>query len=156
MDKHDRPYKCPVAGCEKLAGFTYAGGLLRHKREVHNMDGGPKASRMCPYSDCKRSTGSAFSRKENLQEHLRRVHRGVGDQLAKVERGQAPPEDLGGSRKRRRVSHEDDFNDSSDEDIEELSEPVKRMKQEIVELQQKVDRLERVVESLVRSQQGSS
>merc|ERR1711900_76770 len=23
MDKHDRPYKCPSEGCEKLPGFTY-------------------------------------------------------------------------------------------------------------------------------------
>ena len=29
MDKHDRPYNCPVKSCEKLQGFTYPGGLLR-------------------------------------------------------------------------------------------------------------------------------
>jgi hypothetical protein len=40
MDKHDRPYKCPADGCEKLPGFTYSGGLLRHQREVHNLHGG--------------------------------------------------------------------------------------------------------------------
>ena len=40
MDKHDRPYKCNVKGCEKLQGFTYSGGLLRHEREVHKMHGG--------------------------------------------------------------------------------------------------------------------
>ena len=34
---------------------------------------------MCPYRDCKRSTGVGFSRKENLSEHLRRVHRGIGE-----------------------------------------------------------------------------
>jgi hypothetical protein len=39
MDKHDRPYKCPAEGCEKLPGFTYSGGLLRHEREVHNKHG---------------------------------------------------------------------------------------------------------------------
>ena len=74
MDKHDRPYKCTVKGCEKLQGFTYSGGLLRHEREVHKMHGGTKKSLYCPHVDCKRSTGSAFSRKENLAEHLRRVH----------------------------------------------------------------------------------
>lgn len=31
---------------------------------------------MCPHQDCKRSTGNGFSRRENLREHLRRVHRG--------------------------------------------------------------------------------
>jgi hypothetical protein len=74
MDKHDRPYNCLVKGCEKLQGFTYAGGLLRHEREVHKMHGGTGKSLYCPHTNCKRSTGSAFSRKENLAEHLRRVH----------------------------------------------------------------------------------
>lgn len=37
MDKHDRPYKCTMIGCEKIPGFTYSGGLLRHQREVHNL-----------------------------------------------------------------------------------------------------------------------
>ncbi|KAF2190211.1 hypothetical protein K469DRAFT_682341 [Zopfia rhizophila CBS 207.26] len=75
MDKHDRPYKCNVKGCEKLQGFTYSGGLLRHEREVHKMHGGTKKSLFCPFPDCKRSSGSGFTRKENLAEHIRRVHR---------------------------------------------------------------------------------
>jgi hypothetical protein len=75
MDKHDRPYKCAVKGCEKLQGFTYSGGLLRHEREVHKMHGGTKKSLFCPFADCKRSSGVGFTRKENLAEHVRRVHR---------------------------------------------------------------------------------
>lgn len=75
MDKHDRPYKCLVKGCEKLQGFTYSGGLLRHEREVHKMHGGTKKSLFCPFADCKRSSGAGFTRKENLAEHIRRVHR---------------------------------------------------------------------------------
>ncbi|KAJ4356619.1 uncharacterized protein N0V89_004655 [Didymosphaeria variabile] len=75
MDKHDRPYKCNVKGCEKLQGFTYSGGLLRHEREVHKMHGGTRKSLFCPFADCKRSSGSGFTRKENLAEHIRRVHR---------------------------------------------------------------------------------
>jgi hypothetical protein len=31
---------------------------------------------MCPHSDCKRHAGKGFTRKENLNEHLRRVHFG--------------------------------------------------------------------------------
>jgi hypothetical protein len=75
MDKHDRPYKCNFQGCEKLQGFTYSGGLLRHEREVHKMHGGTKKSLFCPFADCKRSSGAGFTRKENLAEHIRRVHR---------------------------------------------------------------------------------
>ncbi|KAF2805584.1 uncharacterized protein BDZ99DRAFT_450218 [Mytilinidion resinicola] len=74
MDKHDRPYKCTIAGCEKLQGYTYSGGLLRHEREVHKMYGGVKKSLFCPFPDCKRSSGQGFTRKENLAEHIRRVH----------------------------------------------------------------------------------
>ncbi len=74
MDKHDRPYKCLAEGCEKLPGFTYSGGLLRHEREVHNKHGGPRKQLNCPHPNCKRHTGKGFSRQENLNEHLRRVH----------------------------------------------------------------------------------
>ncbi|KAK6839870.1 fungal specific transcription factor [Apiospora arundinis] len=74
MDKHDRPYKCAVDGCEKLPGFTYSGGLLRHEREVHGKHGGPKNPLNCPHPNCKRYSGKGFSRLENLNEHLRRVH----------------------------------------------------------------------------------
>lgn len=77
MDKHDRPYKCAAEGCEKLPGFTYSGGLLRHEREVHGKHGGPKNSYFCPHPTCKRHTGKGFSRQENLNEHLRRVHTSV-------------------------------------------------------------------------------
>lgn len=78
MDKHDRPYRCPHPSCAKLQGFTYSGGLLRHEREVHGKHGGPKAQLMCPYPDCKRHSGKGFTRKENLNEHLRRVHPAAG------------------------------------------------------------------------------
>jgi hypothetical protein len=74
MDKHDRPYKCTTEGCEKLPGFTYSGGLLRHEREVHGKHGGPRNSFNCPHPNCKRNAGKGFSRLENLNEHLRRVH----------------------------------------------------------------------------------
>ncbi|KAJ9156349.1 Cell wall transcription factor ACE2 [Pleurostoma richardsiae] len=78
MDKHDRPYKCTAEGCEKLPGFTYSGGLLRHEREVHGKHGGPKNPLHCPHPNCKRHSGKGFSRQENLNEHLRRVHTGSG------------------------------------------------------------------------------
>jgi hypothetical protein len=77
MDKHERPYKCTFKGCEKIRGFTYGGGLLRHEREVHKMHGGTKKSLYCPFHDCKRSSGAGFTRKENLAEHIRRVHRRI-------------------------------------------------------------------------------
>ena len=74
MDKHDRPYRCPQPQCAKLQGFTYSGGLLRHEREVHGKHGGPKEQLRCTVPECKRHAGKGFTRKENLNEHLRRVH----------------------------------------------------------------------------------
>lgn len=85
MDKHDRPYRCPHPQCAKLQGFTYSGGLLRHEREVHGKHGGPKAQLMCPYEDCKRHAGKGFTRKENLNEHIRRVHESKGQPVPPVE-----------------------------------------------------------------------
>ena len=70
----DRPYRCNHKACEGLKGFTYGGSLLRHEREVHNMHGGPQKPLLCPFQDCKRASGIGFTRKENLAEHIRRVH----------------------------------------------------------------------------------
>ncbi|RMY25578.1 hypothetical protein D0867_00628 [Hortaea werneckii] len=85
MDKHDRPYRCTHQECAKLQGFTYSGGLLRHEREVHGKHGGPKAALMCPFEDCKRHSGKGFTRKENLNEHIRRVHESKGQAAPQVQ-----------------------------------------------------------------------
>lgn len=74
MDKHERPYKCPDPACEKIQGFTYSGGLLRHEREVHKKNVATKKLLFCPFSNCNRHTGHGFTRKENLNEHMRRRH----------------------------------------------------------------------------------
>jgi hypothetical protein len=74
MDKHERPYKCTEPGCEKLQGFTYSGGLLRHQREVHKEYLATKATLFCPEPNCNRHSGTGFTRKENLNEHIRRRH----------------------------------------------------------------------------------
>ena len=75
MDKHERPHKCENPQCATRLGFTHAGGLLRHEREVHNKHDELKGQLFCPYKDCKRHTSKAFTRRENLQEHLRRIHK---------------------------------------------------------------------------------
>jgi hypothetical protein len=74
MDRHEKPYRCLEPGCGSDVAFTYSGGLLRHQREVHNMHLPKKQSIYCPFPDCKRATGSGFTRRENLAEHIRRVH----------------------------------------------------------------------------------
>ncbi|KAL8770623.1 MAG: hypothetical protein Q9209_003691 [Squamulea sp. 1 TL-2023] len=174
MDKHTRPYVCNLQGCEKVRGFTYSGGLSRHQREVHRQNGGPKASYMCPHTDCKRSTGSGFSRKENLQEHLRRVHRHTED----VEADTNPPPNtttqVSGEprRRRRRIADEDEDDaepilleprkrrrvekedaDNTEENLnpkEDLAAQVKRLRRELQEKDERLRKLEETVELLAK------
>lgn len=173
MDKHTRPYVCNLPGCEKVRGFTYSGGLSRHQREVHRQYGGPKAAYMCPHKDCKRSTGSGFSRRENLQEHLRRVHRQVGD--AEVEKQVtievASPATTEPRRRRRRVddddevepilpkprkrrrNEDDEHKENTSEDSssrEDLSAQLKRLRRELREKDERLRKLEQTVELLTR------
>ncbi|KKA29394.1 hypothetical protein TD95_003863 [Thielaviopsis punctulata] len=136
MDKHERPYRCDQSGCEKLPGFTYSGGLLRHQREVHGKHGGPKKTVNCPHLSCKRHTGKGFSRQENLNEHLRRVHTSDTSGIA------SPPDEVHSlsdeSEKglgelpalRKRAAPSDGYPD----EVQELREQIKRLHQENQEL----------------------
>ena len=177
MDKHTRPYICNLPGCEKIRGFTYSGGLARHQREVHRQHGGPKASYMCPHQDCKRSTGSGFSRRENLQEHLRRVHRQVADSetnppatteanaqtAAPTRRRRRVDDDGGGAegspeplppepRKRRRHDDKDGDEDAGEHqrESEDLATQVKRLRRELQERDERLRKLEQTVELLTK------
>ncbi|KAF9880803.1 fungal specific transcription factor [Colletotrichum karsti] len=145
MDKHERPYRCGAEGCEKLPGFTYSGGLLRHEREVHGKHGGPKNTVNCPHPNCKRHTGKGFSRQENLNEHLRRVHTSDGTVQDDIQTGSDGDSDKGlmgslvglgggGGNKRKRSRK------SSDAGLEELREEVKRVRHENEELRQQLER----------------
>lgn len=127
MDKHDRPYKCTAEGCEKLPGFTYSGGLLRHEREVHAKHGGPKNPLNCPHPTCKRHTGKGFSRQENLNEHLRRCHRNGSPSNAGGDTDDAASE-TGTKRKR-----------DAQDDVAELRAEVKKQRLENEELREKLD-----------------
>lgn len=166
MDKHTRPYVCGETGCEKIQGFTYSGGLHRHQREVHHQHGGPKASCLCPHHDCKRSViGRGFTRKENLVEHLRRVHRGDVDEPAVsshtlgattvgIYSRNSPNTQV--SRKRRKVALDDgeadsnDNGDAGDESGEDLKLEVKRLRTELQLKDKRVRHLESVIEKLQR------
>jgi len=161
MDKHDRPYICTEHGCEKIRGFTYSGGLLRHQREVHKKHGGPKAALMCPHRDCKRSTGVGFTRRENLVEHCRRVHRNDAPEQATVHehRGGGNDDDGdGGSptttvRKRKRSLTGSDTENYShtatlDEGGDDLRDEVKRLKRENEEKDRRLRDLEAFVATL--------
>ncbi|KAJ6437192.1 fungal specific transcription factor [Purpureocillium lavendulum] len=136
MDKHERPYRCPADGCENLPGFTYSGGLLRHEREVHGKHGGPKNTVNCPHPNCKRHTGKGFSRQENLNEHLRRVHTNMEESTPPaVDSAAASPQDdeseKSGTKRKRRMSDQG-------EDLTELRDEVTRLREENEKLRKEV------------------
>ncbi|KAF7513369.1 hypothetical protein GJ744_009790 [Endocarpon pusillum] len=79
MNKHDRPYKCLEPGCDKVQGFSYSGGLLRHQWEVHKKNNSIRRKLYCPVSNCNRSSHQPFARQENLKEHMRRWHLPEGE-----------------------------------------------------------------------------
>ncbi|GIK04581.1 hypothetical protein Aspvir_008664 [Aspergillus viridinutans] len=158
MDKHDRPYKCLEPGCDKIQGFTYSGGLLRHQREVHKKNINAKKPLMCPYTDCNRSTGNGFTRQENLKEHLRRRHmhteNGPSTELPMV----STP-DLDGNHalsvppsvKRKRDSLDDDISvalPGDDENEVDLRNELKRLRREVQEKDRRLEELERIVAGL--------
>jgi hypothetical protein len=66
VDKHTRPYKCPLPGC-KVGAFTNARDLRRHRREVHT-----SPAFTCPVVICKRYRRGS-GRKDNLVQHLKRM-----------------------------------------------------------------------------------
>jgi hypothetical protein len=155
MDKHERPYKCNEAGCEKLQGFTYSGGLLRHQREVHKKNGTTKATLFCPDPNCNRHSGQGFTRKENLNEHIRRRHVAQPGLAGQQSPPAAAPKSMttptkyeaDSSRKRKRTmdseleAHEEEdeadeagFDDSGLADTEERQEVNKRIKVEVGDL----------------------
>ncbi|KAJ2903016.1 uncharacterized protein MKZ38_010522 [Zalerion maritima] len=136
MDKHDRPYKCAAPGCEKLPGFTYSGGLLRHEREVHGLYGGPKNPLHCPHPNCKRHSGKGFSRQENLNEHLRRVHttQSLGDGTTPVSNdgsdGEGADKIVVGHKRKRSSYGDDGLN---------VGEELRKLKSENQELRKQID-----------------
>ncbi|KAM4057495.1 zinc finger domain-containing protein [Hirsutella rhossiliensis] len=138
MDKHERPYRCPADGCENLPGFTYSGGLLRHEREVHGKHGGPKNTVNCPHPNCKRHTGKGFSRQENLNEHLRRVHTHMDGSTPPAVDSAASPEDneseKSGAKRKRRQSDA-----GNDEAAGDLRDEVKRLREENAKLKAEVE-----------------
>lgn len=161
MDKHDRPYKCKDPECEKLAGFTYSGGLLRHQREVHKMHAQGKGL-MCPIPSCSRSTGKGFTRQENLKEHIRRLHRGYEPTIrdAPDVSGNADADAAGlrtnntsvlvshppRSPKRRRLSVSSGH--ASEDDIQALRDEIRRLRRENLEKDERLDELEKIVREL--------
>lgn len=153
MDKHDRPYKCPEPGCDKVQGFTYSGGLLRHQREVHKKNKSTGRELYCHFPNCNRSTSQPFTRQENLKEHIRRRHVPEGaifspilqTAIATPSTPARPSQDH--PRKRKRTSSTDfenelQYREENTSDEEADSEQVKRLRRSLVIKDNRIRELE--------------
>ena len=163
MDRHERPYVCDDPACENIRGFTYSGGLHRHQKEVHGQHGGPRGSCHCPYKDCKRSTGAGFSRKENLAEHIRRVHRHDDSHSVSHSQEREPSPGAGsqtlssslGVRKRKRKVDDAASNAELEDSpsAHSLRLEVKKLKEELAQKDERLLRLEEQVKELLAKSQ---
>ena len=128
MDKHERPYKCLERGCERLLGFTYSGGLLRHNREVHKKNLSTRNPLYCPFPNCNRNpaSGHGFTRLENLNEHKRRRHPGEEPPVMPNQESSTSPADSAHKRKRILDSVDEQESDSEDGSDDETSPATKR------------------------------
>lgn len=74
--RHKRPFKCKVAGCPKLEGFSTPNDLERHIKSKHpdvKQSVSQKRWR-CLVPDCK-STGKSWPRVDNFRSHVNRLHK---------------------------------------------------------------------------------
>lgn len=128
MDKHERPYKCLERGCERLLGFTYSGGLLRHDREVHKKNLATRTALYCPFPNCNRNpaSGHGFTRLENLNEHKRRRHPGEEPPATPNQAASVSPATSGHKRKRTSDSVDEQESESDEASDDETSPVTKR------------------------------
>jgi hypothetical protein len=87
MNKHDRPFRCDVAGCLSVDGFSTKGILQRHKLKHSQTQSSGDATLsgnapcFCPEPSCDRSSSATtkkpFTRKDNRDDHVKRKHKGI-------------------------------------------------------------------------------
>lgn len=174
MDRHNRPYRCEEVGCHVTRGFGSKGELTRHINSVHE-----KRVRQCPEPGCSYSC----PRKDNLQEHITRIHRNripeqpdtlqgvrifpTGDQSLSISdfSGRASPANqvdvtVRGTRKRRRglepaLSLEN--TDSVNEDRRDLQEEIEDLRRKLVAAEREIElykKMEKIYLATIESTQN--
>lgn len=113
-------------------------------REVHKKGVGPARRPLyCPHANCIRSTGEGFTRRENLEEHLRRRHSYTGHYSPPPESQHSNNEDSPEQPRKRRKTVDPDSPD--DEQVNQHSQypPLSDFRRESVrsELQPMIDEL---------------
>ena len=155
MNKHNRPFKCTVADCEK--SFARNACRQRHLDSVHNH----KAKFLCSVPECKHSR-IGFARKDHLKQHILTHARGVSssaavDQVPDLSDTAAvearvevwPP------RKRVRISEVQteaavQVSSGAEAEIQRLKNVEKELQTEIKRLKETVDKQTDIIYSLTR------
>lgn len=72
---HEKPFKCVVAGCARVEGFTTKNDLERHNWSVHSIlpPSGSAKGYICAASDCK-SGSRIWPRRDNFKVHVKTMH----------------------------------------------------------------------------------
>ncbi|KAJ5737323.1 uncharacterized protein N7483_002448 [Penicillium malachiteum] len=151
MDKHERPYKCPDLECKwATKGFTYPGGLVRHRQDAHKKTTETKNNLFCHHTGCKRSKRNPFKRNGNLQNHMRRCHMGTNALLSSV----VTEPDLIITSKLKEIRTiasgakrklDSPGGDLLDEQNEDLHGEVERLDWEVQKINRRLEELERIV-----------
>ena len=110
---------------------------------MHGKHGGPRRQLNCPHVNCKRHNGKGFSRQENLNEHLRRVHTD-NVALPEVEITEEEDKTEAGQKRKRAASRA-----TTDSDIRE---EVKRLKTENDELRRNTEFMAQQIRELQHNQ----
>jgi hypothetical protein len=70
QQKHLKIHHCRFASCSRTEGFATPNDRERHEKSIHKI---PGCYWKCLDSHCS-SYGKEFSRRDNLKDHLRRMH----------------------------------------------------------------------------------
>lgn len=71
--RHTKPHRCLVPGCNRTEGFSTSNDLDRHKRSVHPDETVAGNRYQCPIGPCK-SKEKVWPRADNFRAHMKRVH----------------------------------------------------------------------------------
>ncbi|KAJ6167549.1 hypothetical protein N7497_000392 [Penicillium chrysogenum] len=146
MDKHDRPYKCYEPNCDKIQGFTYSGGLLRHQREVHKKNTDTKKALIT----CENIFAVATCTMMKPPPMVDMSSWDRATDLEGVEGVRAPSLPITGMKRRHDSPAVGDLQNlpETDEHGVDLHHEVKRLRREVQEKDRRLQELERIVSNI--------
>jgi hypothetical protein len=83
VQRHEKPWKCPVAECKRDRGFATKNDLARHRKSVHKeiTENANERSFVCRGRNCSHRT-KIWPRLDNFKAHCKRLH--VGEDIEEL------------------------------------------------------------------------